>query len=77
MAFWRRKTPVLPRRKRLQGLPLPELYNWTESLLYQTGRHFSTWRRGGGEVALDEAEKHIQALLEVCNEIRARERLQL
>ena len=77
MPFWSRKKPVLPRRARIQALPLAELYNWSESLLQQTGRHLGVWRRGGGEVALDEAEKHIQALLEVCNEIRARERHQL
>lgn len=75
--FWTKQKPVGPRRSRIQALPNAELYNWSESLLYQTGRHFGLWRRGGGEVALDEAEKHIQALLEVCNEIRARERHQL
>lgn len=71
----RTKSEPAPTRKRLQRLTVSEVYDWSEALLLQTGRGFSAWRRGGGLPALDDTEKQIRALLEVCEELRARERL--
>ena len=77
MPFWRKEKQLLPRRDRIKNLSPNDLYNWSENLIYETGRYMNHWRKGGGENAILEAEKQIEALLEVCNEIRARERLQL
>jgi hypothetical protein len=77
VTFFKRKPqrPEPPTRKRLQRLSASEVYDWSEALLIHTGRGFGDWRRGGGAAALDETEKQLQALLEVCAELRARESL--
>lgn len=60
-------------RKRAAVLPTVELYNASEATLFAIGQALSAWRRGGGSQALDEADRNILALLEVCRELRARE----
>lgn len=50
-----------------------ELYNASEETLFLIGSALSTWRRGGGAAALDEADRNILVLVEVCRELRARE----
>lgn len=60
-------------RKRAGMLSAGELYNAAEATVYLVGSALSGWRRGGGEAALDEAERNLLALLEVCRELRARE----
>lgn len=60
-------------RKRAGMLPTHELYNASESTLYLVGAALSGWRRGGGDAALDEAERNLLALVEVCRELRARD----
>jgi hypothetical protein len=75
--LFKKKTAQEPRptRKRLQRLSMAEVYDWSEVLLVNTGQAFGSWRRGAGEPALDDAEKQLHALLEVCDELRTRERL--
>ena len=67
------KTPPGPTRKRLQTLTKQEVFEWSETLSFQIGRGFASWRRGGGDVVLADVEKAISALLEVCYELRSRE----
>ena len=76
----RRKSqlPPSPTRKRLQTCSsAAEVYNWGEILLSTTGQGLSMWRKGGGDAALKETEKQLHALLEVCAELRARDRSRL
>lgn len=77
MKPWQRKPQPesTPTRRRLQRLQLPEVYDWSEALLISAGRSLSMWRRGGGIPALEEARKQIEALLDVCDELTAREKL--
>lgn len=59
--------------RRAARLSTSELYNVSEVSLYAVGAAISGWRRGGGTEALDEADRNILVLLEVCRELRARE----
>lgn len=60
-------------RKRAAMLSGQDLYDASEATLFAIGQSLSSWRRGGGEEALDDADRNILALLEVCRELRARE----
>lgn len=60
-------------RKRARTMSTGDLFNWTEALMYATGKNLSFWRRGYGDAALKEAEVALLQLLEVTRELRSRE----
>lgn len=59
--------------ERAAALPTAELFNATDAHLYYVGQSLQQWRKGYGEAAMEEAEKNILALLEICRELATRE----
>ena len=59
-------------QKRVNHLPTPELYAWSDQILYAIGRNLSIWQKTQIKDALDEAHMGAEALHAILDTIKER-----